>query len=168
MKHECITFHNVDNLECEGEYIKFDIHNYKLETPTPFQIIMGATNLYSTDYVYMFGKNPEITDRGVYCPYTIKYDGKDTFISIGFHDFISCGKAYAICSTLNPYSNQNIIGSLVEHNDTLNKIFPYDGQKQFSIWFNDNEGKRYRNLSIEGYIDLELIIDNTNNISLDV
>ena len=50
----------------------------------------------------------------------------------------------------------------------LNKIFPYDGQNQFSIWFNDTEGNRCINNLITGYIDLELIIDNTNNISLDV
>ena len=74
----------------------------------------------------------------------------------------------AVCSTINPYSCQNIIGSLDETHDMLNKIYPYDNQNSFALWFNDADGMRCMNKNITGYIDLELIIDNTNNLSLDV
>ena len=66
------------------------------------------------------------------------------------------------------YSNKNIIGSLCETHDMLNKIFPYDRQINFSIWLLDEDGERYTNDIYTGYIDLELIIDNTNNLNLDV
>ena len=81
------------------------------------------------------------------------------------------GKTYyniAVCSTINPYSFQNIIGALNETHDVLNKIFPYDRQTNFSLWFNNENGKRIVNDSYIGYMDLELIIDNTNNLNLDI
>ena len=74
----------------------------------------------------------------------------------------------SVCSTINPYSYQNIIGSLNEYHDMLNKMYPYDRQNNFQLWFNDKNGKRVVNDCATGYIDLELIIDNTNNINLDV
>ena len=49
----------------------------------------------------------------------------------------------------------------------LNKIFPYDRHDDFQLWFNDNDGNRIKNDYITGYIDLELIIDNSNNFSLE-
>ena len=101
-------------------------------------------------------------------PTSIKLDGNNTIISVSFRDLMPYKFAKSVCSTLNPYSQQNIIGCLYEDHDMLNKIFPYDGQNQFSIWFNDAEGNRCINNLITGYIDLELIIDNTNNLNLDV
>ena len=73
----------------------------------------------------------------------------------------------SVCSTINPYSVQNIIGSLDEKHDMLNKIFPYDRHDTFQLWFNDVEGNRMKNDYITGYLDLELIVDNSNNFSLD-
>ena len=74
----------------------------------------------------------------------------------------------SVCSTINPYSFQNIIGSVYETHDMLNKIFPYDRQTNFSLWFNNEEGKRINNTELIGFLDLELIIDNTNNLNLDI
>ena len=74
----------------------------------------------------------------------------------------------SVCSTINPYSQQNIIGSFNETHDMLNKIYPYDRQNNFLLWFNDAEGNRIENKNITGFIDLELIVDNNNNINLDV
>ena len=73
----------------------------------------------------------------------------------------------SVCSTINPYSVQNIIGSLEEKHDVLNKIFPYDRHDDFQLWFNDNDGNRIKNDYITGYLDLELIVDNSNNFSLE-
>ena len=74
----------------------------------------------------------------------------------------------AVCSTINPYSIQNIIGSPEEYHDMLNKIYPYDRQNSFQLWFNDAEGKRILNKNITGYLDLELIVDNSNNLNLEI
>ena len=77
-------------------------------------------------------------------------------------------KDIAVCSTINPYSIQNIIGSAWEQHDMLNKIYPYDRQINFVLWFNDKKGNRLVDRKIIGYLDLELIVDNTNNLNLDV
>ena len=74
----------------------------------------------------------------------------------------------AVCSTINPYSIQNIIGSPEEYHDMLNKIFPYDRQNSFQLWFNDADGNRILNKNITGYLDLELIVDNSNNLNLEI
>ena len=87
-------------------------------------------------------------------------------------DFSNCVQQIStlstVCSTINPYSIQNIIGSPKEYHDMLNKIYPYDRQNSFQLWFNDEEGNRILNKNITGYLDLELIVDNSNNINLDV
>ena len=74
----------------------------------------------------------------------------------------------SVCSTINPYSQQNIIGSFSEQHDTINKIYPYDRQNMFQLWFNDAEGNRIINNNITGYIDLELIVDSSNNLNLEI
>ena len=61
---------------------------------------------------------------------------------------------YSVCSTLNPYSVQNIIGSLQEEHDNLNKIFPYDRQTNFSLWFNSKDGRRVINYFTRGFLIL--------------
>ena len=87
---------------------------------------------------------------------------------INFTDNSGSDDLKAVCSTLNPYSIQNIIGNPQEYHDMLNKIYPYDRQNSFQLWFNDAEGNRIFNKNITGYLDLELIVDNSNNINLDV
>ena len=89
-------------------------------------------------------------------------------IQLGSYVDDTTNPRFSVCSSINPYSNKNIIGSLCETHDMLNKIFPYDRQINFSIWFLDEDGERYTNDIYTGYIDLELIIDNTNNLNLDV
>ena len=116
---------------------------------------------------YLFGDNNQIwvqanivnDDANSCC--TITYDFSND-IKTYIHTFSS------VCSTLNPYSQQNIIGSLTEQHDMLNKLFPYDRQNTFQLWFNDEEGNRIKNDRVTGFLDLELIVDNSNNINLDV
>ena len=73
-----------------------------------------------------------------------------------------------VASSLNPWSPKNIIGNLDENFSILNRIFPYDNQQTFKVWFVTDTGERFPNYNwITGYIELELIIDNQNNFSID-
>ena len=75
---------------------------------------------------------------------------------------------YSLCSTMNPWSPKNIIGSLDRFYPTLNKLFPYDNSQEIKLWFIDNDvGDILENQYFKGYIDLELIIDNLNNFVMD-
>ena len=71
-----------------------------------------------------------------------------------------------VCSTINPWSPSNIICSLKDNFPVLNKLFPYDNQQEIKIWFTDLYGNKLPCL-FEGYIDLELIIDNLNNFAME-
>ena len=99
---------------------------------------------------------------------SLNVDGYDTHLTTELSSILPYGFVKSVCSTLNPFSSQNIIGDLHEYHDMLNKIYPYDRQTSFSLWFNDSDGNRCVNKYITGYLDLELIIDNTNNLNLDV
>ena len=73
-----------------------------------------------------------------------------------------------VCSSLNPWSPKNIIGDFDTNFSMLNRIFPYDNQQTFKIWFTTDTGKRFPNHNwFTGYIELELIIDNENNFAID-
>ena len=73
-----------------------------------------------------------------------------------------------VCSSLNPWSPSNIIGTLSENFSILNRIFPYDNQQVFKVWFSSDSGVRVPiNKFFSGYIELELIIDNENNFAID-
>ena len=115
----------------------------------------------------LFTRKPTEESPLVYTP-IIQTDFNDSKVSVDFLEVLPYGMVDSVCSTINPYSNQNIIGSLQEKHDMLNKIFPYDRQTNFSLWFNNKDGNRVVNDYIIGYLDLELIIDNTNNLNLDV
>ena len=73
----------------------------------------------------------------------------------------------SVCSTVNPWSPGNIIGSRNQLFQNLNKLFPYDNSQQIKIWFSNFQGYRVQNAILEGYIDLELIIDNLNNFAME-
>ena len=73
-----------------------------------------------------------------------------------------------VCSSLNPWSPKNIIGTLSEDFSVLNRLFPYDNQQTFKIWFLNDCGGRFPNYKFfTGHIELELIIDNENNFAID-
>ena len=74
---------------------------------------------------------------------------------------------FSLCSTINPWSPGNIIGSLETFYPNLNKLFPYDNQQEIKLWFIDQKGNHIYNRILSGYIDLELIIDNLNNFAMD-
>ena len=160
-------------IEHEGEYINVNVNGMKIETLETILFLLDVTSSAQDDVTKLrdnkFILGEDYNDEYLMSfPTSVKLDGNNTIISVSFRDLMPYKFAKSVCSTLNPYSQQNIIGCLYEDHDMLNKIFPYDGQNQFSIWFNDAEGNRCINNLITGYIDLELIIDNTNNISLDV
>ena len=73
------------------------------------------------------------------------------------------------CSSLNPWSPGNIIGPLEKEYEVINRIFPYDNQQEARIWFVDQNKRILPNLNgvFDGYLELELIIDNENNFAID-
>ena len=72
------------------------------------------------------------------------------------------------CSSLNPWSPKNIIGWINSSFQNLNRIFPYDNQPMFKLWFDDSRGDRMPvNGLVYGWIELELIIDNENTFAID-
>lgn len=121
------------------------------------------------DY-YLFGNTIDgLDDRHVVPTIINDNTNKSSTIIYDFSNYVQrLSYPTAVCSTLNPYSVQNIIGNLEEYHDMLNKIYPYDRQNSFQLWFNDAEGNRILNKNITGYLDIELIVDNSNNINLDV
>ena len=74
---------------------------------------------------------------------------------------------YSVCSTINPWSPGNVIGSCKQFYTNLNKLFPYDNQQEVKIWITNGRGNTIPNNLFNGYIDLELIIDNLNNFAMD-
>ena len=158
-------------VEYSNRKIRIRLTNCHLILEEPDQdvlFIMFASTDDPAVQKYVFGSEHEFDS--IYKPTKIiNNEEEDTIIfEFDFPDFMLYTIPISVCSTLNPYSCQNIIGSMNEKHDMLNKIYPYDNQNNFILWFNDEEGKRVTNTNITGYLDLELIIDNTNNLSLDV
>ena len=121
---------------------------------------------YNNNSIHLFDTNittritPAVVDDDTNHKITLTYDLSSYIVK-------KIDVPQSVCSTINPYSVQNIIGSLEEKHDMLNKIFPYDRHDTFQLWFNDNDGNRMKNDFITGYLDLELIVDNGNNFSLE-
>lgn len=72
-----------------------------------------------------------------------------------------------VCSDINPWTQGNVIGSSDFKSDAMNKIFPYNGKDEIKIWFMDELKKIHRLRYLSGYIDLELIVDNTDSYVMD-
>ena len=74
-----------------------------------------------------------------------------------------------VCSSINPWSPKCIIGPLSRTHDVINRVFPYDNQQEIKIWFVDARGRVLPNYDsiFDGYMELELIIDNENNFAID-
>lgn len=101
--------------------------------------------------------------------YTTSADTSETIVSYSIDGMLDkIVSVQSVCSTINPYSIGNIIGSPKENHDMLNKIYPYDRQTDIQLWFNNADSERLVNNDITGYLDLELIVDNSNNLTLDI
>lgn len=72
-----------------------------------------------------------------------------------------------VCSTINPYSAQNILGRLTETFHNIPRVFPWDGNYQVKVWFNGINGDAQPVPKCTGVIELELIIDNENTYAFD-
>ena len=72
-----------------------------------------------------------------------------------------------ICSSINPWSQKNIIGQLSETFHNIPRLFPYNGERYIDFWFIDQNGTIVNEPIIRGHIELELIIDNENTYAID-
>lgn len=72
-----------------------------------------------------------------------------------------------VCSDINPWTQCNIIGTSDFKSDAMNKIYPYNGKDEIKIWFMDELKNIHRLRYLSGFIDLELIIDNTDSYAMD-
>ena len=67
-----------------------------------------------------------------------------------------------VCSSINPWSKDNIVGNISQTFHNIPRMFPWNGQQHISIWFLNSFGKHVSIPCIKGSIELELIIDNEN------
>ena len=91
------------------------------------------------------------------------------YITNKFPEFKAVTLPIMTCSSLNPWSPRNIIGSTTQYHDVINRVFPYDNQQEIRVWFIDQLGRILPNTNktFDGYLELELIIDNENNFAID-
>ena len=75
-------------------------------------------------------------------------------------------RSASLCSSINPWTKNNLIAPLSYSSDTLTKVFPYNGCTEAKFWFINNNGEKVRWRSVRGYIDLELIIDNSDSYAM--
>ena len=81
-------------------------------------------------------------------------------------DIIDVRKA-AICGSINPWTKNNLIAPITYSSDTLTKVFPWNGCTEAKFWFINDKGEKVRWRVVRGYIDLELIIDNSDTYAID-
>jgi hypothetical protein len=72
-----------------------------------------------------------------------------------------------VSASFNPYSQNNIIGSLQEEYHNGPFLFPYDRNPEVHVKICDRYGIPIHFKNCQGYIDLDLIIDNSSNYSID-
>ena len=75
-------------------------------------------------------------------------------------------RSASICGSINPWTKNNLIAPLSYSSDTLTKVFPYNGCTEARFWFINENGEKVRWRSVRGYIDLELIIDNSDSYAM--
>ena len=73
----------------------------------------------------------------------------------------------AVCGSINPWTKNNLIAPLTYSSDTLTKVFPWNGCTEAKFWFINENGEKVRWRVVRGYIDLELIIDNSDSYAID-
>ena len=72
-----------------------------------------------------------------------------------------------LCSDINPWTKSNIISGYSFQSDSLTKLYPYNGNDEVKFWFLDINGEPCKYHYARGYVDLELIIDNSNSFAMD-
>jgi hypothetical protein len=72
-----------------------------------------------------------------------------------------------VSASFNPYSQNNIIGSLQEEYHNGPFLFPYDRNPEVHVKVCDRYGIPIQTKNLQGYIDLDLIIDNSSSYSID-
>ena len=80
-------------------------------------------------------------------------------------DLLDFRKA-SVCGSINPWTKNNLIAPLTYSSDTLTKVFPYNGCTEARFWFINENGEKTRWRTVRGYIDLELIIDNSDSYAM--
>ena len=73
----------------------------------------------------------------------------------------------SVCGNINPWTKNNLIAPLTYTSDTLTKVFPWNGSTEARFWFINDKGEKVRWRVVRGYIDLELIIDNSDTYAID-
>ena len=81
-------------------------------------------------------------------------------------EFLDIRRA-SVCGNINPWTKNNIIAPLQYDSDHLSKVYPYSGNTEARFWFINDDGKKIRWKWVRGYIDLELIIDNSDTYAMD-
>ena len=76
-------------------------------------------------------------------------------------------RSATLCSDINPWTQYNILAPVDFNSDTLTKVFPWNGNTEIKFWFIDDSKDKKRWRYVRGYVDLELIIDNTNSFAID-
>ena len=75
-------------------------------------------------------------------------------------------RSASICGSINPWTKNNIIAPTQYTSDTLTKVFPWNGNTEVKFWFINENGEKVRWRVVRGYIDLELIIDNSDSYAM--
>jgi hypothetical protein len=76
-------------------------------------------------------------------------------------------QGYQVAASFNPYSHGNIIGSIEETFHGGPMLFPYDRNPEVKIWICDQYAIPIETKDVVGFIDLDLIVDNSNSYSVD-
>ena len=73
----------------------------------------------------------------------------------------------SMCADFNPWTSKNVISGYSFQSDSLTKLYPYNGNDEVKFWFLDINGDPCKYHYARGYVDLELIIDNSNSFAMD-
>ena len=89
------------------------------------------------------------------------------FNSFGEGDVSYQSPVEYVCSSINPWSQKNMLGLIQENFYGMPRLFPWNGEKYIDIWFLNRQGEIVQNPIVRGYLELELIIDNENTYAID-
>ena len=140
-------------MNCVISNVKYDKENQEFiprEETARFKIELDPT------FVTTQGYRKSIAVRKILFPDTFSY-GQTTYRT----------PARWVASSINPWSQKNIIGELAETFQAMPRLFPWNGEKYIDIWFLNMNGEIVQSPIIRGYIELELIIDNENTYAID-
>ena len=144
------------------------INNAEYHTNDPNDANDRATGWYPIEQknTFTFELDPTfLTTQGYRKSIAVRKNRMLSVIYQGTNSYIS--KVSFVCSSINPWSQKNIIGNPMEEFQAMPRVFPWNGEKHIDIWFLDENGQILHNPIVKGYIELELIIDNENTYALD-